>query len=79
MLNFCAGEFGAEPLTAAHLSSVFLDREATVEKAIDTIKEAGEHGTDLIAFPESYVPGYPHGVWTHTFIFTASGLVPTGR
>jgi len=37
----------------------FLDREATVERARNLILEAGRNGAELVAFPETYVPGYP--------------------
>lgn len=40
---------------------VFLDLEATVEKACGLIREAGAGGAEIIAFPESFVPGYP--IW----------------
>ena len=46
---------------AAHVAPVFLDAAATVEKACSLIAEAASNGARLIAFPESYVPGFP--VW----------------
>ena len=46
---------------AAHVAPVFLDAAATVEKACSLIAEAASNGAGLIAFPESYVPGFP--VW----------------
>jgi aliphatic nitrilase len=46
---------------AAHVAPVFLDADATVAKACDLIGEAAANGARLIAFPESYVPGFP--VW----------------
>ncbi|RQH02596.1 carbon-nitrogen hydrolase family protein [Natrarchaeobius oligotrophus] len=57
-----------QPVTvaAAHVASDYLDRDGTTEKARKTIAEAGENGADLVVFPESYVPGYPHWIWTHT-------------
>lgn len=38
---------------------VFLDRDATVEKAISLVRDAAAAGADLIAFPEGFVPGHP--------------------
>ena len=46
---------------AAHVAPVFLDAVATVEKACALIAEASRAGARLIAFPESFVPGFP--VW----------------
>ncbi len=39
---------------------VFLDREATVAKASRFIEEAADLGAQVIAFPECYIPAYPH-------------------
>jgi nitrilase len=44
---------------AAHAASVFLDAQATVAKAVSIIVEAAAAGARLIAFPESFVPGFP--------------------
>ncbi|MDP2948025.1 MAG: carbon-nitrogen hydrolase family protein [Chloroflexota bacterium] len=38
---------------------VFLDREATIDKACRLIEQAGGRGARLIVFPETWVPGYP--------------------
>jgi nitrilase len=46
---------------AAHVAPIFLDAEATVQKACSVIAEASRAGARLIAFPESFVPGFP--VW----------------
>jgi len=49
-------------VTAAQSTPVFLDREATIDLVVDLIgQEAGN--TDLLVFPESFVPGYPDWVW----------------
>lgn len=46
-------------VAAAHLSPIFLDRQASVAKVCDAIEEAARNGARLIAFPESYVPAFP--------------------
>ena len=50
-------------VAAAQLSSVFLNKEKTIEKACKAILEAGENGADLIVFPEAFISGYPDWVW----------------
>jgi len=44
---------------AAHVAPVFLDAAATVEKVCALIAEAARAGAQLIAFPESFIPGFP--------------------
>ena len=42
---------------------VFLDRAATLAKAVAAIDEAAQTGARLIVFPEAFVPGYPAWIW----------------
>ena len=42
---------------------MFLDRDATVEKAIKLMEQAAEADADLIGFPETWIPGYPWWIW----------------
>ena len=44
---------------AIQAAPVFLNREATTEKACRLIEEAAGKGARLIAFPEVYIPAYP--------------------
>ncbi len=57
-----------EKVTAAAVqaSPVFLDREATVEKACGLIEKAAADGAGLIVFPETFIPTYPDWVWRTT-------------
>lgn len=45
---------------------VFLDTDATIEKACRLIAEAAAGGAKLVVFPEVFVPGYPYWNWTMT-------------
>lgn len=42
---------------------VLLDREASTDKAVDTINEVAERGAKLVVFPEAFLPGYPTWIW----------------
>src|SRR3954467_9415267 len=42
---------------------VWLDVDATIDKAIGLIGQASAGGADLIAFPETWIPGYPWWIW----------------
>jgi aliphatic nitrilase len=53
--------YPAYKVAAAHVAPVFLDTGRSVEKACSVIEEAAANGARLIAFPESFLPGFP--VW----------------
>lgn len=42
-------------------SPVFFDKEATLQKVEVLTKKQANNGSQLIVFPESFVPGYPRG------------------
>ena len=42
---------------------VFLDRSATLAKAVGAVDEAAREGAGLVVFPETFIPGYPAWVW----------------
>lgn len=48
---------------AVQAAPVFLDADATVQKAARLIGEAAGMGASLVVFPEVFVPGYPYWNW----------------
>lgn len=44
----------------------FMDLQASVDKTIRLIEEAAQKGAELIAFPETWIPGYPWFLWLNS-------------
>lgn len=57
-------------VAAVQAASVYMNVEASVEKACGLIKTAALEGAKLIAFPESFLPGYPYWIWVDDPITT---------
>ncbi|PHR93537.1 MAG: amidohydrolase [Blastopirellula sp.] len=50
-------------VAAVQAAPAFLNLDAGVDKAIKLIEEAANKGAKLIAFPETWLPGYPWYIW----------------
>ena len=50
-------------VAAVQAAPEFLDLDATIDKTIALMREAAREGTKLIAFPETWIPGYPWWIW----------------
>ena len=55
---------------------VMFDKNLCTEKAVALIQEAGKKKSELIVFPELFIPGYPYGM---TFGFTVGSRNADGR
>ncbi len=42
---------------------VWLDLQATLDSAIESLNEAVSQGAQLVMFPEAWLPGYPTWIW----------------
>ncbi len=46
-------------IAAAQIRPHWMNKQATLRKAIDTIEEAARLGVELVVFPEAFLSGYP--------------------
>lgn len=63
-------------LAVVQASPIMFNKEKTVEKALKLIDECAQNGTQLVVFPELFVPGYPVGM---TFGFRVGSRREDGR
>jgi aliphatic nitrilase len=59
-------------LAAVQAAPVWLNRSATVDKAIELISEAAAHGARFVGFPENFIPGHPVWYYYHAATSGAS-------
>ena len=57
--------FGTVKVAAVQASSVILDSDASIDKAIGLLHQAADQGVQLAVFPETFVSVYPSGAWGH--------------
>lgn len=67
-LRYRAAAVQAEP--------VWHDAEGSVDKTIALAAEAKENGADIIAFPETWIPGYPWFLWLDSVAWQSQFVVP---
>ncbi|MCT4508496.1 MAG: carbon-nitrogen hydrolase family protein [Tepidibacter sp.] len=70
------GNIKSVKVAVVQASPVIMDINATVEKTLNLIKEAGKKGAHIVVFPESFIPAYPRGL---TFGFVVGSRTMDGR
>lgn len=55
---------------------VWNDAHGGVEKTIALASEAADHGAELIAFPEVWIPGYPWFLWLDSVAWQSQFVLP---
>lgn len=53
-------------VAAVQAAPAFLDVDATIDKTLSLMREAAGRGAQLIAFPETWIPGYPWWIWLNS-------------
>jgi len=50
-------------LAIVQKSPAFLDKQKTIQLAVDNVEEAAANGANLVVFTECFIPGYPTWIW----------------
>ena len=50
-------------VAAVQAAPAFLDLDASIDKTISLMENAAKDGVQFIAFPETWIPGYPWWIW----------------
>lgn len=58
-------------IATIHDAAPYLDLPAGVARVCELIGQAGKRGARIIVFPETYLPGYPYWIWSHTAKYSA--------
>lgn len=60
---------------AVQAEPVWLDLDATIDKTISIATEAAANGAAIVAFPETWVPGYPWYIWLDSVAWQSQFVV----
>ncbi|WP_423459688.1 carbon-nitrogen hydrolase family protein [Ottowia sp. VDI28] len=50
-------------VAAVQAAPAFLDLDASIDKTISIMEDAAKKGVQFVAFPETWIPGYPWWIW----------------
>ena len=50
-------------LAIVQKAPAFLDKDKTIQLAVETVQEAAGNGAELVVFTEAFIPGYPTWIW----------------
>ena len=50
-------------VAAVQAAPIFLDLNASIDKAISLIEEAAKNGAKIVSFGETWLSGYPWWIW----------------
>ncbi len=53
-------------VAAVQAAPMYLNIDGTIDKTIDLMQEAAKQGANLVAFPETWIPGYPWWIWLNS-------------
>ena len=60
-------------VACAQVEPVIFDRERTIDKLASVAAETAANGTQLVLFPETFVPVYPSSRWAHALAVSGKG------
>jgi nitrilase len=60
-------------VACAQVEPVIFDREATLDKLASVAAEVAAEGSQLVLFPETFVPAYPSSRWAHALAVWGEG------
>ncbi|KAK4184876.1 carbon-nitrogen hydrolase [Podospora australis] len=61
-------------VAAVHAAPVFMNKAATIEKVVKLIEQAAAEDIKLLAFPETFIPGYPYFIEVYPSLSLAPHL-----
>ena len=50
-------------LAIVQKAPAFLDKDKTIQLAVEAVQEAAGNGAELVVFTEAFIPGYPTWIW----------------